>query len=356
MENKGTNEAKDTQSRKYQLTINNPLQHELSHDQIKTALANFPALVYYCMADEQGETFHTHVYIAFSSSVRFSTMKRYFATAHIENAHGTSQENRDYILKNGKWENSEKHGTAIDGTFEEWGELPSEHQGVSDVFAQILTMIDGDFSLEDIRKQYPSQFFLYADKIKRLQQEHLQDIQPIMRPMEVTYIFGEPNTGKSYYVHNTFGKSLYTAFAYDKHLFDGYKGQNVLCIDKFNSQIPIEKMNTLLDVYPLELPARYSNKTALYEKVIIISNLNLNEQYRDVQATNPVLWQAFIRRIHKVAHFNADRSHVTYNAADYLANRENAIPIDNLALDTLAQTCYTNSVTSGEQVTTKKEV
>ena len=82
--------------------------------------------------------------------------------------------------------------------------------------------------------------------------------------------------------------------------FDSYHGQDVLVFEEFNSQIPIETMLNYLDIYPLTLPARYSDRTACYTKVYITSNLPLNEQYIDVKHNHPETWKAFIRRIHRV--------------------------------------------------------
>ena len=82
--------------------------------------------------------------------------------------------------------------------------------------------------------------------------------------------------------------------------FDSYHGQDVLVFEEFNSQIPIETMLNYLDIYPLTLPARYSDRTACYTKVYITSNLPLNEQYIDVKRNHPETWKAFIRRIHRV--------------------------------------------------------
>ena len=118
---------KDPKGRKWQITINNPAEKGFTHERIISELSTLKSTVYWCMADEIGaeeETPHTHIFVAFSSAVRFSTLKNHFPPAHFERANGTAQENRDYIAKSGKWENDEKHGTKIDGTFEEWGEMP----------------------------------------------------------------------------------------------------------------------------------------------------------------------------------------------------------------------------------------
>ena len=91
------------QSRKWQLTINNPQDHGMTHDEIIDRAQKFNPS-YMCLADEIGEqgTYHTHVFFCSSSPMRFNTVKKRFPTAHIDKAYGTAQENRDYIRKEGK--------------------------------------------------------------------------------------------------------------------------------------------------------------------------------------------------------------------------------------------------------------
>lgn len=88
--------------------------------------------------------------------------------------------------------------------------------------------------------------------------------------------------------------------------FDSYSGQDVLVFEEFNSQIPIEDMLNFLDVYPLNLPARYNDKTACYTMVYITSNLPLTAQYPEVQQYRPETWRAFLRRITRVVEYRQD--------------------------------------------------
>ena len=120
-----------TQSRKWLLTINNPLDHDLSHKDIIDKLNTLKKLNYWCLCDEIGEkgTYHTHVFLYRVNPILFSTLKKSFDTAHIDAARGTIQENRDYIRKEGKYADSIKAETNIKETFEESGEAPEERQG-----------------------------------------------------------------------------------------------------------------------------------------------------------------------------------------------------------------------------------
>jgi hypothetical protein len=136
---------KDTASRKWQLTFNNPAEHGWTHEKIREVLDTFPTLCYWCMADEIGgeqQTYHTHLFLNLApSKCRFSTLKSKFPGAHIEKAFGTSRENRDYIMKDGKWKDSEKGTTSVEGTFEEFGECPEETPGKSKETERILEML-----------------------------------------------------------------------------------------------------------------------------------------------------------------------------------------------------------------------
>lgn len=62
----------DTQSRKWQITINNPAEKGYTHDFIKTALADMRSLIYWCMSDEIGENGTYHIYICRVAAVQNS--------------------------------------------------------------------------------------------------------------------------------------------------------------------------------------------------------------------------------------------------------------------------------------------
>ena len=103
----------DTKSRKYQLTFNNPLEYGYTHESINNIMKNFN-YSYYCLCDEIGleeSTQHTHLYFVCENAVRFSKVKKLFASAHIEPAKGSSQDNRNYIRKEGKYQNEKKKET-----------------------------------------------------------------------------------------------------------------------------------------------------------------------------------------------------------------------------------------------------
>ncbi len=314
---------KDSQGRKWMVTLNNPQEKSIDHQKIKDQLALFPSLAYYCMADEQGEkekTPHTHVFFALEHPTRFSTIKRRFQTAHIDRAEGTAAECRAYVQKSGKWANSDKAETSIPGTFEEWGELPIERQGERTDLALLYQLIKDGLSNYEIMEQNPD-YMLSLEKIERARQAvREQQYRETFRKLEVTYIWGPTGTGKTRSVMERYSYSgVYRVTDY-AHPFDAYQGEDVLLLDEYSSNFKIRDLLNYLDGYPLTLPARYSNRVACYTKVYIISNLCLSKQYPNEQYDSPATFAALLRRIHKVIRYTAPGKFDEYETETYMAH------------------------------------
>ena len=303
--------ATNSQSRKWNITINNPQICELDSERIREIL-NLFSPDYYCMADEIATTgtYHTHIFLYSKSPIRFETIKRRFPTAHIEKALGTAYANREYIQKSGKWENSEKAETSVEGTFYEFGEIPSEPEEHDPKMHKLIQEIKAGLSTTEIIERNPS-LALRTREIDALRDKLTYDQHKDKnRTVEVIYLFGASGTGKTSSIYKNHPASEICRITdygrRDSTRFDAYHGQDVLVFEEFNSQIPIETMLNYLDVYPLHLPARYSDKLACYTKVYITSNLPLHEQYKAEQESRPETWNAFLRRISKVYAFDAD--------------------------------------------------
>lgn len=286
--------------RKFQLTINNPVSHGYTHERIKAILTDFPGVLYWCMCNEVGDqkTPHTHVFLVFKNSVMFDTLHRKFYGAHIEAANGSSKENRDYIRKEGKWADDAKHETNIPETFEEWGELPPDRTKTETQAERIVQLIRDGKTNAEILEECPSAYSKMA-YIEQTRQTLLEErYKDTWRSLDVTYLWGEPGSGKTRSVMERYGYSnVFRVTNYDSHPFDGYKGQDVVVFEEFRSGIKIQDMLNYLDGYPVMLPCRYADKVACYTKVFLISNIPLESQYPNVQADNPETWAAFRRRI-----------------------------------------------------------
>lgn len=301
--------ARSAASRKYQLTINNPVEHGFTHDVIKSIIADLSACLYWCICDEVGGdtgTYHTHVYLAFENAKEFSAMQRRFYGGHIEMARGTHRENRDYIRKEGKWADDVKHETNLSETFEESGPLPEETTRRQKQSEAILEMIQDGASNADILREYPSAMN-HLPRIEQARQTLLAEkYRREFRHLKVTYISGPAGIGKTRMVMEKYGyENVYRVTDYE-HPFDGYAGEDVLLLDEFRSSLPFSLLLDVLDGYPLQLPCRYANKQACYTTVYIISNITLDEQYPNIRANEPRSFDALKRRIHDVQDYGPD--------------------------------------------------
>lgn len=296
---------KDTQSRKWLLTINNPGSLGFSHERLKEIISGMKSVLYWCMADEIGQngTYHTHVYIQSRGGIRFSSLKKKFEGAHFDMARGTALDNMHYVSKTGKWENSKKAETKVENTFEEFGDMPVERQGSRNDLADLYSMIKDGMSDFDILEQMPDALanIERLDKVRQIIRQ--EEFKNHFRQLDVTYVYGDTGTGKTRGIMEQYGyPNVYRVTDY-LHPFDGYRGQDVLMFEEFRSGIPISNMLTYLDGYPLELPCRYSNKYACYTKVYIVTNVPIHDQYTNIQKESYSSWLAFLRRFSKVVHY-----------------------------------------------------
>lgn len=305
----------DTQSNRYQLTINAPIEKGYSHEHIFEIFRNnFKTLIYIALADEQGTQFHTHIFVVFSSRVRFSMIKRYFPEAHIEKCRGSNSDNVNYIKKTGKWELDEtKQETKIEGSFEEYGTPPPDSKGRRYDMSELYQMILDNMTNAEIIATNQD-YILQIDKLDKVRTIILTERykETVRLDLEVIYISGQTNTGKTRGVLEKHGYSnVYRVTDY-KHPFDSYNCQPVIAFDEFRSSLRLKEMLLYCDVYPVELPCRFSNKVGCFHTIYIISNWILEKQYAELQKEDNESWQAFLRRIHKVIHYESSENVIEY--------------------------------------------
>ena len=312
----------NSQSRKWSLVINNPLEAGLDHTAISEKLHLFSP-DYYCMADEIATTgtYHTHVFFYAPSPSRFSTVKKRFPIAHIEKAYGSVQENRSYLRKDGRWADTDKAETSVPGTFEEWGEAPPERAEKHPEMFRLVQNIRDGLTTTEIIDDNPAMAFRVRD-IDLLRQTLTAEKYAVEnRPLQVSYLYGASGAGKTRSIYSTHDpRSIYRVTNYRATrgiFFDGYHGQDVLVFEEFSSQIPIADMLNYLDIYPLSLPARYNDRTACYTKVYITSNSPLENQYWVEQQARPETCRAFLRRIHTVVEYLPDGSTIIHKKGGF---------------------------------------
>lgn len=318
-------------SRKWQITINNPLEHGFSHEEIIRLCSSIRGNVYFCLCDEEGdecETLHTHVFICrASSALTAERIQSLFPNMHREKAFGAPYDNRCYILKDGEkfHKDSDGHysydskdgkhheGINFSDTFFESGECPDEHQGKSSSDDLIIDLIRNGASNEDIIESVSSAF-KHIDKIERVRSMFRdREFSDKWRDLHVTYISGKTGIGKTRSVMEKFGFSNVFRVTDYKHPFDTYNAQDIILFEEFRSSLPLGDMLNYLDGYPLLLPCRYFDRQACFTKVFLISNIPVSEQYLRSDRESR---QAFFRRIHEVQEFDDKGRLFHYRSVD----------------------------------------
>lgn len=324
--------AQDPQRAQWFVTINNPLPL-FTHEKIKELLQSCKTFQYLAMSDEIATTgtFHTHFYACFRSAVRFSTLKKLFPTANLQFVNGSVTSNINYLKKEGPWADTDKATTSVAGSFEEIGTPPPDTAGKCPEFIALYNMIafDGLSNAEIIRRN--TDYILQIDKLDKLRTTILQDRYKGTRrlELEVIYVSGTTGAGKSRDILDEHGDgNCYRVTEY-KHPFDGYSTQPIMVFEEFRNSLPLKDMLNYLDIYPIQLTARYSNKFACYLKVYICTNWPLEKQYEYEQRNDPETYAAFLRRIHRVKEYTP-KGIVEYDSVDaYLASRQEFHPVSS---------------------------
>ena len=308
--------SKDSKHRKVLLTINNPADYGITHDTIKAGISNLHSTVYYCMADEVSTsgTPHIHLFLAFRSPTRWSTIQRQFKTAHLDVVVGTGEQVRAYVSKTGKWENSEKKETSVEGTFEEWGELPDERPGRRSDLDYLYQQIKDGASDYEILESNPK----YLRHINLIDKARLAVAKEAAtteyRPVTVTYIYGDHNVGKTRFVLETYD-SLFRVTRY-KNAFDNYARQTTIFLDSYYNGFPLSDLLQYTEGYATELDCRYCNKLSNWDSVVIASTKPITDLHKDEQFSDPDAWKAFLRRLTDIIHFLPSGEKVHYKVDD----------------------------------------
>ena len=173
---------------------------------------------------------------------------------------------------------------------------------------QFLELVKLGASNVLLKTTFPVLYTQYGpDKIERFRQDELkEEYGQKFRDIQVTFIYGNTRLGKTTYIYDKYPiKDICRVNNYERGTFEDYQNQKILVLDEFTGKIDITFMNNLLDKFPVNLPARFTNRTACFDEVYIISNLTLTELYKEERAATPEVYNAFVQRIKNIIRFTA---------------------------------------------------
>lgn len=290
-------------------------------DSIRGYISGLSTFKYSCFQIEKGgncETTHIQGFVTLKTPMTWSTFKNYFPCSHFNKCISSNTHCRQYCSK---------IDTRIEGPFED-GEF-AEERSRTDV-KQFLDMVKLGVDEDEIQSLFPSLYLREFSKLEKIRNKSIfKEFKTKYRKLEVIYLYGPPRTGKTSYVEKEYGYgNFYSVSSYDRGPFDNYNGEKVIVFDEYESQIKISQMNQLIDGHPVQLPCRFENKWACYNKVYIISNSPLDEQYAS-DYIKPVQREAFISRITKIIRIDKQGEiHVEFSKSkDY--EEMKIIPLDD---------------------------
>jgi hypothetical protein len=216
---------------------------------------------------------HWQIYIEHERQVRFSTLRNRFGQLDLQEARKDRIACVNYVTK---------EDTRVIGPF--WhGEIRLEDfAGKRNDLEELrnLILIQG-MSSEEVLYTHPSSW-RYARHLEQLEAIHLKrTVGRKFREVTGEYYWGKTGTHKTRGVFELYGyENVYRIVEYGSGAFDSYSGESVLMLDEYRSQFPISRLLALVEGHPLRTGARFVDKWAQWDRVIVVSNDSMNQQYR----------------------------------------------------------------------------
>ncbi len=278
--------------------------HDTSKKHVKSvrkALTDDDCVIAAIVTLEKGkktEKKHLQVFIRLKNAKTMSACKKaYFGgKSHLEKRRGTPHE---------AWTYCEMECEPI---FTKGVAPHPDEEAHATIWDQILLRIGEGASEWELMNEFPASYARYSTGIGKMMLLYYEtNLLNRFREVSVTYLWGETGSGKTRSVLEADPGGVYRCSNYSNP-FDGYRGQKTIVFEEFRSSLKVTDMLNYLDGYHCSLPCRYYDKVARWDKVYIVSNIPLTEQYESVQNWKPETWDAFRRRIDTVIELSLTKS------------------------------------------------
>lgn len=282
---------------------------------------------------------HSHLILEAKNQARFSAIQKLYPTIHVSLTRGNREEVIAYLNKTGKHE-EKSHTTVV--PMMNHGIIEANQQGKRSDLETIQELLESGLTPEQVMRQNLS-YRRYSKMIK----EHYYQLKiaeaPLTKDIVVYWHLGEAGSGKSYMQvnlkqeHET--ENIYVLSDYANGGLDNYAAEPILFLDEFKGDISYPTFLQLLDIYPNQIHARYSNVYALWTEVHISSIFTPDDIYHLLvpetkQKIDPI--EQLHRRINYIVyHFKTkldDKPFKSLTIAmnDYLSLISNKIVLDDI--------------------------
>lgn len=199
---------------------------------------------------------------------------------------GSRDQARDYCRK---------EESRIDGPFEfgSWSEKTPGRRTDLEGLMEGVRNGKSDLEIYEEMPESAARFYKFVERYRFLYQQRKNSG---WRDVTTVVYVGAAGTGKTRKAFEE-DPGLYKLDTGSTVWFDGYTGQRTLLIDDFYGWIQYGWLLNILDGYPLRLPIKGGHTWAAWTRVIITSNRDMHEWYKDG------LTPALNRRISDVVRF-----------------------------------------------------
>lgn len=245
-------------------------------------------LIYAHEYTEEGEP-HLQGYIEFKNSCAFSTLKKKLPRAWWKTRDGTAKQASDYCKK--------------EESFREFGELSEQGRRVD--LDNIRTMLDAGESMLTVARGNFQAFCQYNKAFEKYQYLMEEELSQNNREISIDYYWGDTNTGKSHRAREENPGIFSISEGITGMWWTGYRGQEAVLFDDFRGTIPLHILLKYLDKYPVQVPVHCGYKWLRATKIVITSNIALDELYKNTdERSKTALW----RRINNIVFFDKQYS------------------------------------------------
>lgn len=227
---------------------------------------------------------HFQGYFYFNNARSFNATKTLltdngFNAMHIEvrSNKSTIQESSDYCQK----EDSRYITDFLpNGLLNVFGGLPSLdeiNQGKRTDLEAFIKRINDGLTYNELLLEFPTYSIKYEKFYYKMRKQYLEKLymtskRKMNNELYLEYTYSDDILD---YVYATYGyDNVYRLPSYNKYAFDDYNEQKIIVLDNYDEQFKDNFLLKLLSGNPLYLGARYENKVACFDKVIVITRLS----------------------------------------------------------------------------------
>lgn len=301
----GKKRVTDTRHRRWMITVPAEGEKGVTRDELEQALEPYESFLGQL---EQGEGTnqyrHWQLVLAHAEPIRFSTLRRRLPTAHVEPVRDL-RASLAYVQKDDTRVPDEN--PLVKGKIS-----PGPGQGHrSDLEALRARILDGDETVDQLIMEDSTAWRhgrMVGDLVGARDRARLG---ADLRDVQVRVIYGDTGTGKTRAALEglrRLGSVCRVTHWGGAGVFDGYDGHDGLILDEFAGQAPITELLTWLDVYPVDLPARYRARPASFSRVVLCTNAAPWTWYPEAPKVQRA---ALARRLHLVEHWAGTWDDVT---------------------------------------------